>query len=56
MAYKHLKPIGIATSAQEYIKSSKDRNYEGVIFASNNPNFREAFLEAVAKQRFWNRC
>lgn len=54
-AYEHYKPIGVATSGEHYIKLSKDRNYEGVIFASNNPDFREEFVAAVATQRFWYR-
>lgn len=54
-AYEHYKPIGIASSAEHYVKSSRDRNYEGVIFASNNPDFKEEFVSAVATQRFWNR-
>lgn len=53
--YKYFKPIGVARSGEHYIKSEKDKNYEGVVFASNNPDFREDFVSAVAQQRFWNR-
>ena len=54
-AYKGLKPIGIATTGQPLIKMSTDNNYEGVIFASNNPKFTSEFVSAIAQQRFWNR-
>lgn len=53
--YKHYKPIGIATTAQSYIQPSDKNNLDGVVFASNNPNFGNDFVEAIAKQRFWNR-
>ena len=54
-AYKHYKPIGIATTGQYYIKLSQNNNFEGVVFATNNPNFGEEFVSAIAQQRFWNR-
>jgi len=54
-AYKRYKPIGIATTGKEYIHASKHNNLDGVIFASNHSNFAEKFVEAIAKQRFWNR-
>ena len=54
-AYKHYKPIGVATSGQPYIHTSKGNNLAGVIFANNNPQFASEFVKAVAKQRFWNR-
>lgn len=54
-AYKHLKPIGIATTGRQYIKESSNNNFDGVVFATNNPNFANDFVSAIAKQRFWNR-
>lgn len=54
-AYEHYKPIGVATTGEHYIRSSRDKNYAGVIFALDNPDFKEAFVKAVARQRFWNR-
>ncbi|WP_106496524.1 catalase [Lentibacillus sp. Marseille-P4043] len=53
--YKHYKPIGVATTAQSYIKGSEDNNLAGVVFAENNPNFGKDFVTAVAQQRFWDR-
>lgn len=54
-AYKQFKPIGIATTGQSYIKLMPNNNFEGVIFATNNPNFFSEFIDAIAQQRFWNR-
>lgn len=54
-AYKHYKPIGVATTGNEYIRLSEQNNYEGVVFATDNPNFATEFVQAIAKQRFWNR-
>ena len=55
VAYTHYKPIGVATNAQSYMKTSKANNLYGVVFASNNPNFEKEFIEAIATQRFWDR-
>lgn len=55
MAYKNYKPIGVATTANNYIKASSENNLAGVVFAANNPDFAEDFVAAIAKQRFWNR-
>lgn len=55
VAYKHYKPIGVATNAHSYFPTSQGNNLDGVVFAANNPNFGKEFVEAVAKQRFWSR-
>ncbi|MCF3943403.1 catalase [Oceanobacillus alkalisoli] len=55
VAYRHYKPIGIATTGQSFIQSSTGNNLAGVIFAANNPNFGEEFVSAIAQMRFWNR-
>ena len=54
-AYSHFKPIGIASTAQNYIRRSSNNNLAGVVFAGNNPNFEKEFLQAIAQQRFWDR-
>ncbi|WP_240376021.1 catalase [Bacillus piscicola] len=54
-AYKHYKPIGVATTGSSYFYVSNDNNLEGVVFAANNPDFGKDFVMAIAKQRFWNR-
>src|SRR5699024_3572041 len=54
-AYRHYKPIGIATTGKTYIHSGKNNNLAGVVFAENNPQFTHEFIKAIAKQRFWKR-
>ncbi|TFJ92401.1 catalase [Lentibacillus salicampi] len=54
-AYKHYKPIGVASSGESCIPTSKTNNLAGVVFAANNPDFRGKFVEAIAQQRFWDR-
>src|SRR5699024_3154654 len=54
-AYKHYKPIGVATTGENYIQTSEKNNLAGVVFAANNPNFGKEFVSAIAKQRFWGR-
>lgn len=55
VAYKHYKPIGVASAGKPYLQTSKANNLAGVVFAENNRNFSEEFVAAIAKQRFWNR-
>lgn len=54
-AYKHYKPIGVASTAERMIQASNVNNLIGVVFARDNPEFANEFLEAIAQQRFWNR-
>lgn len=55
VAYKLYKPIGLASSGQNFIQSYTENNLAGVVFAANNANFGEKFVNAIAQQRFWNR-
>ena len=55
VAYKHYKPIGVATTGQSFLRTSKQNNLAGVVFAANNPNFGEEFVAAIAQHRFWDR-
>ncbi|SDC10573.1 catalase [Melghirimyces thermohalophilus] len=50
-AYKHYKPIGVATNAQSFFQKAA----EGVVFAEANPDFEEKFVAAIGQQRFWDR-
>ncbi|GAA0599703.1 catalase [Virgibacillus siamensis] len=54
-AYKHYKPIGVATSAMSNFRKRNENNLSGVVFAANNPNFAREFVSAIAQQRFWDR-
>jgi catalase len=53
--YKYYKPIGVATTGEAYMTPPKNGELEGVVFASRTYNFGEAFVRAIAIQRFWNR-
>lgn len=54
-AYRHYKPIGIATTGASYFQPSPNNNLAGVVFATDNPNFEADFVNAIAQQRFWDR-
>ena len=54
-AYKHYKPIGVASTGGFYVRPSQDNNLAGVVYAMDNPNFQKDFLAAIAQQRFWDR-
>lgn len=55
VAYKHYKPIGVASTGESFIQKSGKNNLVGVVFAAQNPNFGEDFVSAIAQQRFWDR-
>lgn len=52
VAYKHYKPIGVASTTQSQFQVEVAL---GVMFAENNPNFGEEFVSAIGQLRFWNR-
>lgn len=53
LAYKHYKPIGIASTANSYIESIK--SLSGVVLSTDSSNFIDEFIAAIAKGRFWDR-
>ncbi|MCM3584712.1 catalase [Mesobacillus maritimus] len=55
VAYKHYKPIGVATTGKTFIQTTENNNLAGVVFAENNPNFGTDFVNAIAQLRFWER-
>lgn len=55
VAYSHYKPIGVGTQAKSFVQATEKNNLAGVVFAENHQNFADEFVQAVAKQRFWNR-
>ncbi|WP_040227270.1 catalase [Bhargavaea cecembensis] len=55
VAYKHYKPIGVSAGGQSFLETSPKNNLAGVVFAADNPNFGEDFVNAIAHQRFWDR-
>lgn len=54
-AFKHYKPIALASNADSYIEIPKSENPLGIVFAADNPGFEEQFLAAVTQKRFWDR-
>ncbi len=54
-SFMHYKPIGFAMSGMPYLRQSNAMVGPGIITASGNGEFSKAFLEAIAKQRFWKR-
>lgn len=54
-AYRHYKPIAIATTGKDYLRPSEYNNLAGVIYAENNADFEKEFTSAVGRRRFWNR-
>lgn len=55
-AYKHYKPIGVATTGQVYIEQAQFSNTMGIVLAANNKNFESDFMDAIAQKRFWDRA
>ena len=53
--YKHYKPIGVATTGQTYVDQAQFKSTVGIICATNNNNFGDDFINAIAKKRFWDR-
>ncbi|MEN1969449.1 catalase [Lentibacillus sp. N15] len=51
-AFKHYKPIGVASNAQSQFKI---KSASGIVFAGNNANFGKELVSAIAQQRFWDR-
>ncbi len=54
-AYKHYKPIGVATTGTHYFHKDDINKLPGVVFATDSKQFEKDFLKAIAQQRFWNR-
>ena len=54
-AFMHYKPIGIAKTGESFFEVSNAKQGPGILFASETPNFDQAFVKAVGKQRFWDR-
>lgn len=54
-AYSHYKPIGITQEGAAIIKPLGILDKPGVISDQETGDFSRDYIEAVAKQRFWNR-
>jgi catalase len=54
-AFKHYKPIGIASTGETLTNLLQGNNSAGIIYSANNDRFGEDFLAAVTQKRFWDR-
>ena len=52
-AFKHYKPIGICDDRMPFFEASNAKVGPGIVFATDNPDFDEEFVKAIAQQRFW---
>ena len=54
--YRHYKPIGVAQTGEADIPVTKANNLAGVVFQGKVADFGKAFVQAIAKRRFWDRA
>ncbi|QTD42647.1 catalase [Sporosarcina sp. Te-1] len=54
-AYRHYKPIGIGKTGLDYFEASLAEEGPGIVLPSHIEAMPEAFIEAVAAHRHWNR-
>ena len=54
-AFKHYKPIGVATTGIPFFDVSNAKAGPGIVFATDNPDFGNVFVKSIAQQRFWDR-
>lgn len=54
-AYKHYKPIGVASTGKTFFEASDAEEGPGVIIGEDPSKFGKAFVDAVAEHRHWDR-
>lgn len=54
-AFMHYKPIGVAIEGESFFDASEAVKGPGIVFASSEPDFGKSYVNAIAKQRFWDR-
>ena len=54
-SFKHYKPIGFASTGVPFFELSNAKVGPGIVFATDNPDFDNDFVKAIAQQRFWDR-
>lgn len=54
-SFKHYKPIGFASTGVPFFEISNAKVGPGIVFATDNPEFDNEFVKAIAQQRFWDR-
>ncbi|GAA4108883.1 catalase [Enteractinococcus coprophilus] len=55
MAYKFFKPIGVASTGETYLNLPTEGQHDGVVLAQHESSFGDAFVDAIAQHRFWDR-
>ncbi len=55
-AFKHYKPIGIASSGEALVNPLQSNGFPGIICASTSDKFSDDFVAAIAQKRFWDRA
>ncbi|MHC8516082.1 catalase [Sporosarcina sp. ITBMC105] len=54
-AYKHYKPIAVASTGKTFFEASDAEEGRGVIIGEDSSKFGKAFVDAVAAHRHWDR-
>lgn len=54
-AYKHYKPIAVASTGKTFFEASDAEEGPGVIIGEDSSKFGKAFVDAVAAHRHWDR-
>ena len=54
-AFKHYKPIGVATTGNPFFDVSNATAGPGIVFAKDYPDFGNVFVKSITQQRFWDR-
>lgn len=54
-AFRHYKPIGVAITGMPFLNASSVKLGPGIVVATGNADFGTKFVDAIAKQRFWDR-
>nr|WP_255551623.1 catalase [Sporosarcina sp. E16_8] len=54
-SFKHYKPIGFASTGAPFFELSNAKVGPGIVFATDNSDFDNDFVKAIAQQRFWDR-
>ena len=54
-AFRHYKPIGVATTGLPFFNASSAKLGPGIVVDIGNADFGKKFVDAIAQQRFWDR-
>lgn len=54
-AFKHYKPIGIASTGESLVCLPQNNDFSGIVCSTNNDKFEDDFIAAITQKRFWDR-